>query len=312
MRGKVSEKLTEFLSQLAIGAQEAQSQGVVITPELTRANLEKLAAFIPQGPDIALVKDSQFVLADREIKARIYHPSPDEALPVLLHFHGGGHMCGSLGLYDSASRQLAIAAQAIVITVDYRLSPEFPYPCGIDDCQYALVHYHDLLTDLNHSNTLYIAGDSAGGAICTTLVMNNIQTLQVTIDKQILIYPSVDYTLSAASVEENGAGFLLEKSKVLWYFNAYFGEKYQDDAFIKTASPLYGPMNSSMPDTLIITAGCDPLRDEGNAYASALKKLGVKVTHHQFDDMIHAYMLLQSLVVDECDETYQLIRQFVR
>lgn len=312
MRGTVSPKLEPFLAQVAIAMQDAIEQGIVITPQLTRANLEKLSAFLPEGPKIALVKDASLNTGNHTIKARIYHPAPDKALPVLLHLHGGGHMCGSIELYDPVSRELAQRTQSIVITVDYRLTPDYPYPCGLDDCQFALLNYEKLLNGLNYTNELMIAGDSAGGALCTSLVMKNLQQPQVNIAKQILIYPSVDYSMSADSITENGQGFLLEKTKIEFYFKHYFAGNLNNKELLKKASPLQGPFSASMPATLIITAGCDPLRDEGNAYAKALKDVGAQVTHYQFDDMIHAYMLLRTIVEEECEKTYQLIEEFVK
>ena len=312
MRGIVSPKLEPFLAQVAIGAQELKDQGIIITPQMTRANLEKLAAFLPQGPQISLIKDSILDAGDRAIKVRIYHPAPDKALPVLLHFHGGGHMCGSIELYDPVSRQLAHRTQSIVITIDYRLTPEYPYPCGLDDCQFALLNYKQLLSGLNYTDELILAGDSAGGALCSSLVMKNLQQPQVEIAKQILIYPSVDYSMSTDSIQENGTGYLLESTKIAFYFKHYFGPNADNQALIQKASPLQGPFTATMPATLIITAGCDPLRDEGNAYVKALDDAGATFSHHQFDDMIHAYMLLQTLVANECEKTYQLIEEFVR
>ncbi len=230
-------------------------------------------------------------------------------------------MCGSVDLYDPISRKLALATHAIVICADYRLAPEHPYPAGLDDCQQLLERYKSLLTDMKYSDELYIAGDSAGGAICTSLVMNNsineVTSDSVIIDKQILVYPSVDYTMVSASVEENGQGFLLEKDKVKWYFQQYFqaGSLDKDEvaqAKAVKASPLLGQFSANMPTTIVITAGCDPLRDEGVAYAKSLEEVGVNVEHYSFDGMTHAYMLLNDLVSDECEQTYQLIGQFVK
>jgi len=234
-----------------------------------------------------------------------------------LHFHGGGHMCGSLELYDPISRKLALAVQAIVICVDYRLAPEHPYPAGLDDCQQVLLHYKTLLFDMKHSDELFIAGDSAGGALCTSLVMNNQQNESVEIAKQILIYPSVDYTMSSDSIEENGQGFLLEKDKIHWYFEQYFQlsdsiSTETAQAKIAKASPLFATFSSKMPSTFIITAGCDPLRDEGLNYANLLSEAGVMVKHYSFSGMTHAYMLLDELVSAECAETYKLISDFVK
>ena len=321
MRGIVSPKLVPFLEQAntAIAAAKATGQG--FSAELVRQGLDNLSALIGAGPNMRIVKDDFLTTSSHNIPVRIYNPAPNDVLPVLLHFHGGGHMCGSVDLYDSISRKLALATHAIVICVDYRLAPEHPYPAGLDDCQEVLERYKSLLTEMKYSDELYIAGDSAGGAICTSLVMNNSSnektSSSVKIDKQILVYPSVDYTMVSASIDENGQGFLLEKDKVQWYFEQYFqmGSVGQDkiaQAKIVKASPLLGKFSADMPTTLVITAGCDPLRDEGIAYAKSLAEVGVSVEHYSFDGMTHAYMLLNDLVSEECQQTYQLIGQFVK
>jgi acetyl esterase/lipase len=307
MRGIISPKLSDFITQVNIAAEQAKASGVLFTPSLVRGNLDKLEVFIGQGPELTYVKEESFDTPTHIIPVRVYSPAPNEALPVVLHYHGGGHMCGNIALYDAISRRMAKLGHCIVIAVEYRLAPEFPYPAGIDDCQYALMHYQKLLSEIQFSHQLIIAGDSAGGAICTTLASKNMNNPIIKIDKQILIYPSVDYSMSCKSIEENSSGYLLEKEKIVWYFDKYFqhNEPYQ------LVSPLFMPMDGRMPETIIFTAGCDPLRDEGVAYGQALSKLGVKVEQYSFDGMIHAYMLLDSLVTKECDQTYQLIGEFI-
>jgi acetyl esterase/lipase len=296
------------MEQAAIAAEEFKKSGVELTPSLVRDNLDRLGVFIGEGPELAFVQETAFVTSTHIIPVRIYSPDPEKALPVVLHYHGGGHMCGSIELYDTISRKISEAGNCVVIAVEYRLAPEYPYPAGVEDSQYALANYQDVLSDVNFNQQLIILGDSAGGAICTTLASNNIDNSAVNIDKQILIYPSVDYTMSCASVEENGTGYLLEKEKMIWYFNNYLQEK----GLGKQASPLFMPMAATMPETLIFTAGCDPLRDESIAYGEALIQTGVNVEQHSFDGMIHAYMLLDSIVKSECDETYRLIGEFIR
>ncbi|MCJ8318337.1 MAG: alpha/beta hydrolase [Colwellia sp.] len=311
MRGIISEKLKGFIEQVNLAAAEAKQNGVQLTPELVRRNLEKLTLFIGEGPELAYAKETELITNDADnhgIKVRVYSPAPEQALPVVMHYHGGGHMCGSIALYDAVSRKIAKAGHCIIIAVEYRLAPEFPYPLGNNDCQYALEHYKEILNEVSFNDQLMIIGDSGGGAICTTLVSNNLKVDSIKIDKQILIYPSVDYTMSCASVDENGTGFLLEKEKVIWYFDNYF----QSGESRNKVSPLFMAMDENMPATLIFTSGCDPLRDEGIAYKNALLKQGVSVEHHSFDGMIHAFMLLDSLVESECQQTYQLIGDFIK
>ncbi len=308
MRGVISEKLHAFIEQANLAIAAAKENNVQFTPSVVRENLEKLSVFIGQGPELAYVNDDSLVTPSHSIPVRVYSPAPDEALPVVIHYHGGGGMCGNIALYDAISRKISKAGHCVVIAVEYRLAPEFPYPMGIEDSQYALAHYQEVLTQVKYNQQLIIAGDSAGGAICTTLASDNISNNAVNIDKQILIYPSVDYTMNTLSINENGTGFLLEASKVEWYFDNYF----QHNEPRRNVSPLFMPMDINMPETLVFSAGCDPLRDEAFIYAEALQALGVKVEHHSFDGMIHAYMLLDSLVAKECEETYQLIGEFIR
>ena len=311
MRGTVSPKLEPFLLQVNEAIATAKAQGIGYTPQATRDGLNNLAGLMADGPEIANVSDVYLPNYETQVRVRIYNPAPDKALPVLLHFHGGGHMCGSIELYDPISRELATHCQAIVMCIDYRLAPEYPYPQGLNDCQYLLENFAQLLKGHQFTDDLYIAGDSAGGAICTSLVANNLDNEAIEIDKQILIYPSVDYTMSFPSCQENGEGFLLEMAKVEWYFEQYFSDSSPSESLLKSASPLHHSFSNNMPDTLLITAGCDPLRDEGAVYATLMKGAGAKCKHIQFDDMIHAYMLVNDLVVEEYEETLDLIADFI-
>lgn len=307
MRGIISEKLVPFLTQVNETLAQVKKQSIPFSPQIVRGNLDKLAPLIGQGPELDFVEDRALLVDERAIPVRVYSPAPEQTLPVVIHYHGGGHMCGSVQLYDAICRKVAMQSHCIVISVEYRLAPEHPYPAGIDDCRYVLAHYQNCLENLLFSKDIYIMGDSAGGAICTTLAMLSQQDKTLRIDKQILIYPSVDYTFQHASFIENGSGFLLEKDKIAWYFEQYF-QGSQDN---KAASPLLGEISNALPATLVITAGCDPLRDEGLAYVKALEAVQVPVKHYQFDGLIHAYMLLDEIVADECQQTYKMIANFI-
>lgn len=307
MRGTVSPLLTEFLTQVNAAIAEAKTQNIQFTPDMVRANLDKLAAFNTQVPDLDISYDTQIQQQQQQVAVRVYSPNRQQALPVIIYYHGGGHMCGSVELYDPMCRKLAIAANAVVISVEYRLAPEFPYPAGIKDCTLALRHYQQALTDVAFQPKVIIAGDSAGGAICTTLSRQSLTDDSLVISQQVLIYPSVDYTMSMPSFEENGQGFLLESSKVAWYFDHYFQRN--DDRH--AASALFGPFTSQLPTSLVITAGCDPLRDEGKAYADELTKAGVTTRYYCFDEMIHAFINIHDLVPDHCQQLYQLIGDFI-
>lgn len=215
-------------------------------------------------------------------------------------------MCGSVDLYDPMCRRMANEANAIVVSTEYRLAPEFQYPIGLNDCKAMLVNHREVLAGVNHLDTFYVAGDSAGGAISSTLGLSSGVGKMPTLAGQILIYPSLDYTMQSDSIKENGSGFLLESDRIAWYFDHYFDAA----ADRRVASPLFADL-SDVPPTLIFTAGCDPLRDEGQQFVRRLTAQGVDVNHYQFDGMIHAFMNIEDLVTDECDELYQHIARFV-
>ncbi|MBU2916450.1 alpha/beta hydrolase [Psychrosphaera sp. F3M07] len=307
MRGTLAPHLEEFIGQLNQAAEQAIKDGVVSTPELARTNLAKLSAFVTKSPDIAFMQNSELIIKSHNIPVRIYSPAPDERLPVLLYFHGGGHMCGDTQMYDPMCRKIALAANCVVISVEYRLAPEHPYPAGLDDAELVLRHYQTLLTDVAFNNQIMVGGDSAGGAICTSLVMRKAQGADLTIDKQVLIYPSVDYSFSFPSFIENGDGYLLTKARVQWYFENYF---HQGESR-KTVSPVFGPLDNNAPKTLVLTTSCDPLRDEGIAYHNRLIELGVSSQHYEFEGMVHAFMNLEDLVPDECALLFEKIGAFI-
>lgn len=314
MRGQVAEHLKEFLAQVNLAAAQAKQDGIKPSPMLARQNLQKLSAFMTDVVDVHSVYDTSLSsaanCAENGIPVRVFIPAAIEkkALPVLIYFHGGGHMCGSVELYDPMCRKMANAAEAIVISVEYRLAPEFPYPAGIQDALAVVKHYQTLLTDVRFNEELYIGGDSAGGAICASIVMamNTDQTIKV--DKQVLIYPSLDYTGSTESYQDNGTGYLLENTRIKWYFDHYFANG-EDRT---SASPLFNVLPSHAPETLVITAGCDPLMDEGLLYVEKLSKAGIINEHKHFAGMIHAFMNIEDLVPQECQELYSVIGKFLR
>lgn len=308
MRGSLSPLLTEFIKYVNEAISIAKENGVELTPELARVNFEGLAEFVTNVPEISFTDDRAINYSNNQkISVKIYSPEPERPLPVVVYFHGGGHMCGSLKLYDPMCRKISLYGQCVVVNVNYCLAPEHPYPQGLNEAEYIVKHYREVLDGVAHTGELIIAGDSAGGAICTSLTMRQVINTELKFSKQILIYPSVDYTMSLDSIEENGKGYFLEKDRIEWYFDQYFLN--QEDR--KQASPLYGPINSDSPQTLIIIAGCDPLRDECIHYANKLQDMGVYVEKHIFEHMIHAFMNIEDLVPNECRLLYQLIGQFI-
>ena len=303
-------KLKEWLKGYNTLLRKLESNGFKATSTNAREGLANLTyTLVTRKTPIDWIQDDLVEGDEFNVPVRIYHPLPDAKLPVLLYFHGGGHMAGNVSVYDPICRRIASAAHHIVVSADYRLAPECPYPAGIND---ALSVTKNIWQTLNSRGILYhdrlsIAGDSAGGAICATVSHSLQHDPAVTIDKQILIYPSLDYTMQADSIEQNGRGYLLEKEKIAWYFDNYFSR----DEDREQCSPLFMEFSQRIPQSLVITAEFCPLRDEAMSYIRKLEESGVVYKHVQFIDMIHAFMNMEDLLKDQCDQLHNEIASFL-
>lgn len=292
---ELAELVAKSYKATPIGAREALAN-------LTRQ-------MVTSGPDIAWINDDLVPGRDFTVPVRIYHPNPQRALPVLAFFHGGGHMVGSVSVYDPICRRLAAASQHVVVAADYRLAPESPYPAGLQDAAVVAKGLWQALDarGLPYARELSLAGDSAGGALTSSLSALGQYDASLRIKRQVLIYPSVDYTLSQPSVDENGEGYLLTKARVAWYFDNYF----QHAENRLQASPLHGEFSRKLPSTLLVSAGFDPLRDEAFLYADKLRAAEVEVEHLHLEGMVHAFLNLEAIVPEVCREVYQRIGAFL-
>jgi acetyl esterase len=289
---------------------QLEKNGFIYTPQNAREGLSQLTStFVSKSCDVEFIQDDEIITRSHCIPIRIYHPDIAQVLPVLVFLHGGGHMCGSIEDYDKICRQLAVVAGHIVLAVDYRLAPEFPYPCGIQDAEAVVMNIASLLDarTIKYQYQISIAGDSGGGAMTASLSHRLQNNPEIRIHKQVLIYPSVDYSMQHASMDLNGRGYLLHKDKIEWFFSQYLqhGENVQD------VSPLTMEYSRRLPATLMITAEFCPLRDEGFRYVENLNRVGVANDHIHFDDMIHAFMNMQDIVPKQCDFLYQNIARFL-
>ncbi|MFD2177237.1 alpha/beta hydrolase [Veronia pacifica] len=315
--------LKSWLDQFNEALNALKVSGFSPTPETARQGLANLTLTLtPDSPEVAKIIDdeviSQFevsfsgmsVQGAPSIPIRIYHPSPDTALPVLLYLHGGGHTAGSVTVYDPICRKLAIHTQHIVVSLDYRLAPEYPYPAGLTDCYQVARGIWPLLEKHKVSavKSLSVAGDSGGGALAASLSQRACNDENLNIDKQILIYPSLDYTMNQPSLIENGTGYLLQTETIAWYFNNYF----QHHENREQVSPLWQEIDAGhFPKTLLFTAEFCPLRDEGKAFVDKLEQAGVNIEHHHFDNMIHAFLNMETLTAKACQHVYQQAASFL-
>ncbi len=230
------------------------------------------------------------------IEARIYEPlslkgANKQNVPLLVYFHGGGHVVGSIDSHDSVARFLCADADCIVASVDYRLAPENKFPAAIED-GYAAITW--LATNCGSfgcgSGPLIVAGDSAGGniaAVIALLARDDIDGPKI--DLQILFYPVTDYSCSSNSYKFFGTGYGgLTEERMRWFQSHYLpNNSYADDW---RASPIKAPDLSGLPRALIITAECDVLHDEGAEYAKALEKMGSEVEYINWPGMIHGFV----------------------
>jgi acetyl esterase len=243
----------------------------------------------PKSVAIGKTEDVKAPGPGGDLVLRIYTPvaAGGEALPAIVYLHGGGFVVGDLDCYDSLCRTLANEASCRVISVDYRLAPEHPFPAAVEDCFAALKWIEANAPDLSvDANRLAVAGDSAGAnlaAVMCLLAKQNRGTPQIAF--QLLIYPATRVGLKSAYAF--GSGYFLD-SRTIERFHGYYVPNTADPADPRL-SPLEAKDVSALPPAYIVTAGFDPLRDEAIAYAEKLKQAGVTVTQVDYPTMIHGF-----------------------
>jgi acetyl esterase/lipase len=307
----VKPKINELLDKIKLAKPYLDSIGYKINQTNAREALAMMTfTYMTDYNKLLFSLDDVVMNSDYPVPVRIYHPQPGTALPVAVFVHGGGHMSGGISVYDGIARKLSESIKHIVVSVEYRLTPEFAYPTGIEDTMAVVKGVFKVLDERKiaySSQDLTIMGDSAGGAICASMCMNQAFVAATNIKKQVLIYPSVDYTLTSPSLETLGVGYLLEKAKIKWYFNSCF--QHNEDR--KAVSPVYGDFYQDMPQTLVVVAAYDPLIDEGIEYYKKVQNAGVEAELLQVEGVVHAYLMLENLCPEECAETYQAINNFL-
>ena len=297
------QRYNELLAELA-------RKGFVDTVESARDGLARLTAgLVTQVPDVYRVTSTHAEGPDCRVPLRVYQPEAEPAAPLLVYLHGGGHVAGSARVYDPICRKLALASGRIVVSVDYRLAPEHPYPAGLDDAEAVLRQVCEVLGScgIEFENRLALAGDSGGGAMTATLAHRLQDDPGIEIEQQLLVYPSLDYTMQHASIEENGNGYLLQSDKMNWYFDQYL----QGGEDRRSVSPLYMDMGPGLPETLLVTTGYDPLRDEALAYLRRLEQRGIAHRHLHFADQMHAFLNMEDVTSGACREFYRAAAEFL-
>jgi acetyl esterase len=260
------------------------------TPEQVRATIEAFADAGPPGADVHRVEDCAVPGPDGDIPVRVYRPSGDPDLPVLVWFHGGGWTIGSLDTADRTSRALANAAECIVVSVDYRLGPEHRFPAAVRDCAAAAEWVADHASELGGDTArVAIGGDSAGGNLAAVVTLLNPDFVF-----QLLVYPAVEVEYDTPSMHENATGYFLTAESMRWFYGHYLGPDGDDRDW--RVSPLLAPDLSGLPPALVITAEFDPLRDQGIAYAKRLADAGVPVDSRLYEGVFHGFFGMQDAI----------------
>jgi acetyl esterase len=232
------------------------------------------------------------------IPVRVYRPDVDGALPTLVYFHGGGFVIGSLETHDGVCRALSHDIGAVVVGVDYRLAPEHHFPAAVEDAYAALRWVAGHVDEYGGDATrIAVGGDSAGGnlaAVCAQLA----QADGIALAAQLLVYPNTDLLGDFPSRTANAEGYFMTLADAHWFAEQYLGMTEDDPRLAEVArdprlSPLLADSLEGLPQAVVATAEFDVLRDEGNAYATALEKAGVRVEHREFPGLIHGFYGLE-------------------
>jgi len=230
---------------------------------------------------------------DGSIQARSYRPRDAAAgpLPALVYYHGGGWVLGNLDTIDGLCRRLANASGCVVVSVDYRLSPEAKFPAALDDCHEAAraVASEPGSFGIDPAR-IAVGGDSAGGNLAAAVAIRARDRADLALAFQLLIYPIADFAFDTPSYLENAEGFGLTRDAMIWYWDQYLARA--DDGASPLASPLRAADLAGLPPALVVTAEYDVLRDEGEAYAARLRDAGVAVDLRRYPGQIHGFLQL--------------------
>jgi acetyl esterase len=277
-----------FLDLLASGG-GPQIHDVPVTE--ARRLMEAMGALQGEGEAVREIADRAIPGPAGDIPARIYWPAATDVRPLLVYLHGGGWVLGSPATHDGVCRALTNATGCVVISVDYRLAPEHPFPAAAEDgyaaVRWAADHAASLGAD---ARRLAVAGDSAGGNLAAVVSLMARDRGGPGLRMQILAYPVIDGRREYPSHAENAEGYLLTTDSMRWFWGHYV--PHPADRADPYASPIAAPDLGGLPPALVFTAEYDPLRDEGEAYARALEAAGVPTTLRRYDGQIHGFFTM--------------------
>ena len=278
-------KVKAFLDQLA--AVEAPPLNSLPVSDARQA-LEAMVAMQGEPEAVARAEDRRVTGPDGDVPVRVYVPQAKGPLPILVYFHGGGWVIGSITSHDGVCRALANRAGAIVVSVDYRLAPEHRFPAAAEDSYAATRWIADHAVKLGGDpNRIAVGGDSAGGNLAAVVALIARDRGGPRLVHQLLVYPVTDGGLDTPSYQENADGYFLTRDMMAWFWDHYVPNR--ADRENQYCSPLRARDLKGLPSATVLTAEFDPLRDEGERYAARLKEAGVPTTMTRYEGVVHGF-----------------------
>jgi len=291
----------------AIAATDAPHFTTLTPVELRKAHEDFFLPLSLQDQDLVDVEERFIPGPGRDVRIRIYRPQnkDDRTLPIMMYFHGGGMMVGSLELYNTICQRLCDRSGVIIIAVGYRLAPEHKFPCAIDDCYAALLWTKQYALSLGGDpEKLAVGGDSAGGMLAAVMTLLTRERSGPSLRFQLLIYPAVGKRRDYGSYAEFAKGYFGEMEQLTWFYAQYLTSPEQlNNPYV---SPILNDDFSDLPPAFVITAGYDILRDEAEHYAQLLQEARVPTELHRYESTFHPFLNAAGAVdvgkqaIDEC------------
>ena len=285
---------SEFLAMVASWGRPPRH---TLTPEENREGTRRMVAYQGEQRPLPRVENATVPGPGGDIPVRVYAPVANETgaepLPAMVYFHGGGWVVGGIDESDRPCRNVAKLAHCVVISVGYRLAPEHPFPAAFEDCAAVTAHVaaHGPAYGVDPAR-IAVAGDSAGGNLAAA-VAQRARIEGPALCHQLLIYPVTDTSLDTGSYREFPEGYYLTRADMAWYLEHYLPDGDRTDPRV---APGRAADLSGLPPATVITAECDVLRDEGEAYARAMSAAGVPVTARRFAGMFHPFFVLAGVL----------------
>jgi acetyl esterase len=289
----------QIVSALEAAAKLGLKPIEAMNPAEARAQMEATAQSRKAEPlPVARIEDRNIPGPVGPIPVRLYWPNASGNVPAIAYYHGGGHVIGSLDTHDLIARNLCAGAEALVVSVDYRMGPEHRFPAAVEDSFAALEWLHGNAASLGADpNRLGVHGDSAGANLAAVVALMARDAGGPALRLQSLVYPVADYTLKSASYDTFAEGYgLLTRAAMVWFQNHYL--RSPADAEDWRASPIKAASLAGVAPAIVVTAECDVLHDDGERYTEALRGAGVAVEYREYKGMIHGFFGMVPIIDD--------------